>query len=150
MRSLHTKSWPPTMPGILQKVLGGWWVVVVFTPNSVFCFGLKLWFWPKLKLNNMEYGFQPLFRFNMKRLSTKNTSLGVQGVVVFNSLVGRLYQKTLIRSFYHQITLFSTQKFGRSLEGKWKSFSNFPPQLRPVWFLFGYILFLPLGKLNWL
>ena len=25
--SLHTKSWPPTMPGTLQKVLGGWWVV---------------------------------------------------------------------------------------------------------------------------
>ena len=25
--SLNTKSWPPTMPRILQKVLGGWWAV---------------------------------------------------------------------------------------------------------------------------
>ena len=23
--SLHTKSWPPTMPGNLRKVLGRWW-----------------------------------------------------------------------------------------------------------------------------
>ena len=47
--SLHTKSWPPTMPGTLQKVSGGWWVVL--TPNLVFCFGPKLWFWPRPKLN---------------------------------------------------------------------------------------------------
>ena len=26
--SLHTKSWPPTIPGTLGKVFGGWWVVV--------------------------------------------------------------------------------------------------------------------------
>ena len=25
--SLHTKSWPPTMPRTLQKVSGRWWVV---------------------------------------------------------------------------------------------------------------------------
>ena len=24
--SLHTKSWPPTMPGALKKVLGGWFL----------------------------------------------------------------------------------------------------------------------------
>ena len=35
------------------KVWGGWWwvVVVVLTPNLVFCFGPKLWFWPRPKLN---------------------------------------------------------------------------------------------------
>ena len=49
--SLHTKSWPPTMPRPLQKVVGRW---VVLTPNLVFCFGPKLLFWPRPKLNNME------------------------------------------------------------------------------------------------
>ena len=44
--SLHTKSWPPTMPRTLQKVLGGVGGWVVLTPNLVFCFGPKLWFWP--------------------------------------------------------------------------------------------------------
>ena len=28
--------------------------MVVLTPNLVFCFGPKLWFWPRPKLNNME------------------------------------------------------------------------------------------------
>ena len=31
------------------------------------------------------------------------------------------------------------KRFGRSFEGKWKSFFHFPPQLRPVLFLFRYI-----------
>ena len=35
------------MPRTLQKVLGGGgWMVL--TPNLVFCFGPKLWFWPGL------------------------------------------------------------------------------------------------------
>ena len=55
IESPHTKYWPPTMPRTLQKVSGGWWVgvwVVVLTANLVFCFGPKLWFWPRPKLNN--------------------------------------------------------------------------------------------------
>ena len=31
---------------------GGWWVDK--TPNLVFCFGPKLWFWPRPKLNNSK------------------------------------------------------------------------------------------------
>ena len=48
------------MPRTLRKVLGGgsrdyigrFQRLYALTPNLVFCFGPKLWFWPRPKLNN--------------------------------------------------------------------------------------------------
>ena len=44
IESLHTKSWPPTIPRTLQKVLGRWvgglWVAVLL-PNLVFLIWAK-------------------------------------------------------------------------------------------------------------